>query len=59
MIPRVDVLNGYLETSIAGIKALTAEYPQENHLYWDDLNYFFQAVINGEKVRSFYDHLYE
>lgn len=59
MIPRVDMLNGYLKTSIEGIKALAAEYPQEDHLYWDDLNWFFRAVINGEKVRSFYDHLYE
>ena len=58
-IPRVDVLNDYLETSIAGIKALIAEYPEEEYGDWEALDWFFRAVLRGEKIRSYEDEKYE
>ena len=41
-IPRIDILNGYLDESIDEVKALVEQYPREVVKDWDELNRLFQ-----------------
>ena len=58
MIPRVDIINDYLEKSIAGIKVLASEYSEEEHGGWETLNWFFEEVAEGRHVK-YKDSRYE
>lgn len=45
MIPRIDILNEYLEMSIAEVKSQIEQYPREVVKEWDELNRLFLSVL--------------
>lgn len=45
MIPRVDILNEYLERSIAGIRELVRQYRGESLRDWGELNRWFLSAF--------------
>ena len=45
LIPRVDAINEYLDSSIEEVKKMAANYPPEDHEGWDKLNMFFRKVL--------------
>ena len=44
-IPRIDILNGYLDESIDEVKALVEQYPREVVKDWDELNRLFLRAL--------------
>ena len=47
MIPRIDILNEYLEMSIAEVKSQIEQYPREVVKEWDELNRLFLSVLES------------
>lgn len=47
MIPRIDILNEYLETSITEVKSQIEQYPREVVKEWDELNRLFLSVLES------------
>lgn len=47
MIPRIDILNEYLETSITEVKSQIEQYPREVVKEWDELNRLFFSVLES------------
>ena len=45
LIPRVDVINDYLDRSIEEIKQIAADYPAEDHEGWELLNDYFLRTV--------------
>lgn len=45
MIPRIDILNEYLEMSITEVKSQIEQYPREVVKEWDELNRLFLSVL--------------
>lgn len=45
MIPRIDILNAYMERSIAEVRALAEQYPREITKDWEELNALFLAAL--------------
>ena len=44
-IPRIDMLNEYLDESIEEVKALVEQYPKEVVKDWDELNRLFLRAL--------------
>ena len=44
-IPRIDMLNEYLDESIDEVKALVEQYPKEVMKDWDELNRLFLRAL--------------
>lgn len=44
-IPRIDVLNEYLERSIAEVRELVRRYPKEHTRDWEELNRLFLSAL--------------
>ena len=44
-IPRIDMLNEYLDESIAEVKSLVEQYPKEVVKDWDELNRLFLRAL--------------
>ena len=44
-IPRIDMLNEYLDESIDEVKALVEQYPREVMKDWDELNRLFLRAL--------------
>lgn len=47
MIPRIDILNEYLEMSITEVKSQIEQYPREVVKEWDELNRLFLSVLES------------
>ena len=47
MIPRIDILNEYLETSITEVKSQIEQYPRKVVKEWDELNRLFLSVLES------------
>ena len=47
MIPRIDILNEYLEMSITEVKSQIGQYPREVVKEWDELNRLFLSVLES------------
>ena len=45
MIPRIDILNEYLEQSIVEIGELVRQYPKESPRDWEELNSLFLSAL--------------
>lgn len=45
MIPRIDILNAYMDRSIAEVRALVEQYPREITKDWEELNALFLAAL--------------
>ena len=45
LIPRIDILNEYLEMSITEVKSQIEQYPREVVKEWDELNRLFLSVL--------------
>lgn len=45
MIPRIDILNAYMDRSIAEVCALVEQYPREITKDWEELNALFLAAL--------------
>ena len=45
MIPRIGVLDEYLEASIVEVRALVERYPKEVSRDWEELNRLFLAAL--------------
>ena len=45
MIPRIDILNAYMDRSIAEVRALLEQYPREITKDWEELNALFLAAL--------------
>lgn len=45
MIPRIDILNEYLDRSIEEVRALVLQYPKETIQDWDELNKLFLTAL--------------
>lgn len=45
MIPRIGVLDEYLEASIVEVRALVERYPKEVSRDWEELNRLFLATL--------------
>ena len=45
MIPRIDILNAYMDRSIADVRALVEQYPREITKDWEELNALFLAAL--------------
>ena len=45
MIPRIDILNEYMDRSIAEVRSLVEQYPREIMKDWDELNELFLAAL--------------
>lgn len=45
MIPRIGVLDEYLEASIVEVRALVERYPKEVSRDWEELNMLFLAAL--------------
>lgn len=45
MIPRIDILNEYLDRSIEEVRALILQYPKETIQDWDELNKLFLTAL--------------
>lgn len=48
MIPRMDLLNRFIEDEIDNVKAQVREIADERDLEWELLNQFFLSVVSGE-----------
>lgn len=46
--PRMDVINAYLDASIAEIEALLPDYPKNQVPSWDELNAIFLKIVCNE-----------
>ncbi len=46
LIPRVDLLNDYIESSIAEIKNILSDYPNPPQAGWEELDSFFLRWLN-------------
>lgn len=46
MIPRIDILNEYLDQSIAELEDLVQQYSKENIRDWGELNSLFVSALN-------------
>ena len=45
MIPRIDILNEYMDQSLAEVRALVEQYPREMMKDWEELNELFLAAL--------------
>ena len=45
MIPRIDILNEYMDRSLAEVRALVEQYPREIMKDWEELNELFLAAL--------------
>lgn len=45
MIPRIDILNEYMDRSIAEVRALVEQYPREIMKDWEELNELFLTAL--------------
>lgn len=45
MIPRIDILNAYMDRSIAEVRALVEQHPREITKDWEELNALFLAAL--------------
>lgn len=45
MIPRIDILNEYMDRSLAEVRALVEQYPKEIMKDWEELNELFLAAL--------------
>ena len=45
MIPRIDVLNAYLDRSISEVKEMIERLPKEQTHEWEELNELFLSVL--------------
>ena len=43
---RIDLLNEYIDVSIAEIEELLNEYPSDEHKSWDEINNIFLQNLN-------------
>lgn len=49
-IPRIDILNEYLERSIAEVRELARRYPKEHTWDWKELNRLFLSALEPERM---------
>ena len=45
MIPRINILNEYLDRSLVEVRALVEQYPKETMRDWEELNHLFLAAL--------------
>lgn len=49
-IPRIDILNEYLERSIAEVRELVRRYPKEHTWDWEELNRLFLSALEPGRM---------
>lgn len=45
MIPRINILNEYLDRSLVEVRALVEQYPKETMRDWEELNHLFLTAL--------------